>query len=186
MYSKTNIKYIYYLYKNKYYKVPTFGKIFKIIDFGRSIYKYNKNIFCSDSFDKNEDAYGQYNTLPYLNEKKPTLDPNPSFDLCRLASSIFDYLVDDISEIKDLTTCSPIVRLIVEWCQDDKGLNVLYKQCGADRYPEFKLYKMIARCVHKHTPQKQLERSEFKKYLISKYKHEKNHTFIDIDKIPCY
>ena len=186
MYSKTDIKYVYYLYKNKYYKVPTFGKIFKIIDFGRSIYKYNKNIFCSDSFDKNEDAYGQYNTLPYLNEKKPTLDPNPSFDLCRLACSIFDYVVDDMSEIKDLSACSPIVRLIVEWCQDDKGSNVLYKQCGADRYPDFKLYKMIARGVHKHTPQKQVERSEFKKYVIPKYKHEKNHTFINIDKIPCY
>ena len=186
MYSKTDIKYVYYLYKNKYYKVPTFGKIFKIIDFGRSIYKYNKNIFCSDSFDKNEDAYGQYNTPPYLNEKKPTLDPNPSFDLCRLACSIFDYVVDDMSEIKDLSACSPIVRLIVEWCQDDKGSNVLYKQCGADRYPDFKLYKMIARGVHKHTPQKQVERSEFKKYVIPKYKHEKNHTFINIDKIPCY
>ena len=186
MYSKTDIKYVYYLYKNTYYKVPTFGKIFKIIDFGRSIYKYNKNIFCSDSFDKNEDAYGQYNTLPYLNENKPTLDPNPSFDLCRLACSIFDYVVDDMSEIKDLSVCSPIVRLIVEWCQDDKGSNVLYKQCGDDRYPDFKLYKMIARCVHKHTPQKQLERSEFKKYIIHKYKSEKNHVFMNIDKIPSY
>jgi hypothetical protein len=186
MYSKTDIKYVYYLYKNTYYKVPTFGKIFKIIDFGRSIYKYNKNIFCSDSFDKHEDAYGQYNTLPYLNENKPTLDPNPSFDLCRLGCSIFDYLVDDMSEIKDLSVCSPIVRLIVEWCQDDKCSNVLYKQCGADRYPDFKLYKMIARGVHKHTPQKQLERSEFKKYVIHKYKSEKNHVLIDIDKIPSY
>jgi hypothetical protein len=186
MYSKTDIKYVYYLYKNTYYKVPTFGKIFKIIDFGRSIYKYNKNIFCSDSFDKNEDAYGQYNTLPYLNENKPTLDPNPSFDLSRLACSIFDYLVDDMSKIKDLTVCSPIVRVIVEWCQDDKGSNVLYKQCGADRYPDFKLYKMIARGVHKHTPQKQLERNEFKKYVIPKYKSEKNHVFMNIDKIPSY
>jgi hypothetical protein len=186
MYSKTDIKYVYYLYKNTYYKVPTFGKIFKIIDFGRSIYKYNKNIFCSDSFDKNEDAYGQYNTLPYLNENKPTLDPNPSFDLCRLACSIFDYLVDDMREIKDLTVCAPIVQLIAEWCQDDKGSNVLYKQCGADRYPDFKLYKMIARGVHKHTPQKQLERSAFKKYVIHKYKSDKSHRFINIDAIPCY
>ena len=186
MYSTTDIKYVYYLYKNTYYKVPTFGKIFKIIDFGRSIYKYNKNIFCSDSFDKNEDAYGQYNTLPYLNEKKPRLDPNPSFDLCRLACSIFDYVVDNMSEIKDLSACTPVVRLIVEWCQDDKGSNVLYKQCGADRYPDFKLYKMIARSVHKHTPQKQLDRPEFKKYVIHKYKSEKNHAFINIDTIPSY
>ena len=38
MYNKTEKKYIYYHYNKKYYKVPTFGRIFKIIDFGRSIY----------------------------------------------------------------------------------------------------------------------------------------------------
>ena len=36
------------------------------------------------------------------NEKKPRLEPNYSFDLCRLACSIFDYLVEDFDEIKDL------------------------------------------------------------------------------------
>jgi hypothetical protein len=34
MYMSTEKKYIYYCFKNKYYRVPTFGKIFKIIDFG--------------------------------------------------------------------------------------------------------------------------------------------------------
>ena len=44
---------------------------------------------------------------------------------------------------------------------------VLYKNNGDDRYPDFKLYKMISRCVHNHTPQSQLERKEFNKFLIS-------------------
>ena len=69
MYNTTTKKYIYYLHNKKYYKVPTFGRLFKIIDFGRSIYKYNDNIFCSDSFKRGNDAASQYNCEPYLNNK---------------------------------------------------------------------------------------------------------------------
>jgi len=166
MYNTTDIKFIYYCYKKKYYKVPTYGRIFKIIDFGRSIYKFDGKLFCSDSFQAGGDAATQYNTEPYLNEKKPRLEPNYSFDLCRLACSIFDYIIEDFEEVNDLSKCKdPIKRLIVEWCLDDKGINMLYKNNGTDRYPDFKLYKMIARCVHNHTPQAQLERQEFKKFL---------------------
>ena len=183
MYNETDKKFIYYYYKKKYYKVPTFGRIYKIIDFGRSIFKYDGKLFCSDSFQTGGDAATQYNTEPYLNEKKPRLEPNYSFDLCRLACSIFDYVIDDIEEVKDLSKCDdPIKRLIVEWCLDDKGINMLYKNNGTDRYPDFKLYKMIARCVHNHTPQAQLERSEFKAYLFD---GQVTTDFINIDEIPA-
>jgi hypothetical protein len=185
MYNKTDKKYIYYCYKKTYYKVPTFGRIFKIIDFGRSIYKFDGKLFCSDSFQVGGDAATQYNTEPYLNEKKPRLEPNFSFDLCRLACSIFDYIINDIEEVKDLSNCNdPIKRLIVEWCLDDKGINMLYKNNGTDRYPDFKLYKMIARCVHNHIPQAQLERPEFAAY--AKFKGEIPEQVINIDNIPSY
>jgi hypothetical protein len=183
MYNETDKKYLFYCYKKKYYKVPTFGRIFKIIDFGRSIYKFNNNLFCSDSFQIGGDAATQYNTEPYLNPLKPRLEPNYSFDLCRLACSIFDYIIDDIQEVRELEKCKdPIKRLIVEWCLDDKGINMLYKNNGDDRYPDFKLYKMIARCVHDHTPQAQLERPEFKAF--SNFKGDIPADVIDIDKIP--
>jgi hypothetical protein len=180
MYCETKLKYVYYLYKNKYYKVPTHGRIFKIIDFGRSIYKFQNKLFCSDSFEFKGDASSQYNTEPFLNDKKPRLDPNYSFDLCRLACSIFDYLVDDINDVKNLKKCSPLVRLIVEWCLDDKGVNLLYKNNGMERYPDFKLYKMIARCVHNHTPHAQLEREEFKPFLTTKNEVSLEH-LVNID-----
>ena len=116
----------------------------------------------------NGDAATQYNTEPYFNDKKPRLEPNPSFDLCRLACSIFDYIIDDFEEMKDISKIKdPIKRLIFEWCLDDKGINMLYKTNGVERYPEFKLYKMIARCVHCHTPQAQLERPEFDNFRFS-------------------
>ena len=186
MYVTTNKKYIYYCYKKKYYKVPTFGKIFKIIDFGRAIYKLGGKVFCSDSFQLGGDAATQYNTEPYLNDKKPRLEPNFSFDLCRLACSIFDYVVDDIDDIKNLSECDPIVRLIVEWCIDDNGINVLYKNNGAERYPDFKLYKMIARCVHNHTPVAQLDRPEFSKFVCQKSNVAKGELIINIDDLPSY
>ncbi|BAT21951.1 hypothetical protein [Yellowstone lake mimivirus] len=78
------------------------AEFFKIIDFGRSIYKFQNKLFCSDSFEYKGDASSQYNTEPFLNDKKPRLDPNYSFDLCRLACSIFDYVVDDINDVKNL------------------------------------------------------------------------------------
>jgi len=167
--------------------VPTFGRIFKIIDFGRSIFKFDGKVFCSDSFQIGGDAATQYNTEPYFNEKKPRLEPNFSFDLCRLACSIFDYVIDDFEEIKFLSkTMDPIKSLIVEWCLDDNGVNMLYKNNGVERYPDFKLYKMIARCVHNHTPQAQLERPEFDNF--SKFNGDiKNiDEVINIDKIPSH
>ena len=185
MYISTNKKFIHYCYKKKYYKVPTFGRIFKIIDFGRAIYKYNGKTFCSDSFQAGGDAATQYNIEPYFNDKKPRLEPNFSFDLCRLACSIFDYVIDDISDIKNIETLEPIAKLINDWCIDDNGINVLYKNNGAERYPDFKLYKMIARCVHKHTPAAQLERPEFNKFVTTKNSIGKTDV-INIDDLPVY
>ena len=186
MYVPTNRKFLYYTFKKKTYKVPTFGKIYKIIDFGRAIYKLNGKTFCSDSFQTGGDAATQYNTEPYFNDKKPRLEPNFSFDLCRLACSIFDYVVDDFEMIKNINDCSPLVKLIVEWCIDDNGINVLYKNNGVERYPDFKLYKMIARYVHKHTPLDQLERKEFSKFIVSSKNIPKTETIINIDELPSY
>jgi hypothetical protein len=186
MYNSTNKKFIYYCYKKNYYKVPTFGKIFKIIDFGRAIYKLNGKVFCSDSFQTGGDAATQYNTEPYLNDKKPRLEPNYSFDLCRLACSIFDYIIDDVANIKNTETLEPIAKLINDWCIDDNGINVLYKNNGSERYPDFKLYKMIARCVHNHCPSAQLDRPEFSKFSISKNNIDKKEFVNNIDEMPIY
>jgi len=181
MYNKTDKKYIYYCYNKKYYKVPTFGRLFKIIDFGRSIYKFQGKVFCSDSFNRGGDAVTQYNIEPYFNDKKPRLEPNYSFDLCRLACSLFDYFIDDLKYINKPELLDPVTNIIVDWCKDDNGTNLLYKSDGNERYPEFKLYKMIARHVHNHTPHVQLERKEFKKFLFLKKDVPANENVINID-----
>ena len=68
----------------------------------------------------------------------------------------------------------PLVKLVVSWCKDDKNRNILYKNNGEERYPEFKLYKMIARTVHGCTPQSQLELPLFQSYKISKKNYQKS------------
>jgi len=187
MYNTTNEKYIVYVYDNKWYKVPTFGRIFKIIDFGRSIYKFQGQLFCSDSFKHGEDAATQYNIEPYFNDKKPRIEPNMSFDLCRLGCSLLNYVLDNLEELKYVSKLKcPLKRLIIEWCTDDKGVNVLYDGHGNDRYPDFKLYKMIARRVHQHTPERQLERPEFSKFLMRGGPVKNVKTVLKLDRIPCY
>ncbi len=167
MYVSTDKEYLVYKYEHVYYLVPTFGKIMKIIDFGRSIYRVNGVVYCSDSFSKDGDAYGQYNTEPFMNQNKPRIDPNYSFDLCRLGCSMYDFIIDHDEAVNDDSQLDDFQKTIVRWCSDDNGKNVLYKKSGEERYPDFKLYKMIARGVHKHTPYEQLKFPFFSKYEIS-------------------
>jgi hypothetical protein len=67
---------------------------------------------------------------------------------------------------------------------DDNDKNILYKRTGEERYPNFKLYKMIARTVHKHTPQEQLEFPIFKQFLCKKV--DNNENIMEIDNLPVY
>jgi len=188
MYINTEIEFLYYELNGKKYKIPTYGRIYKIIDFGRGIYKFNGNIFCSDSFSSGGDAYTQYNFEPFFNKNKPRLEPNYSFDLCRLGCSIYDFIIDDDEEFDEM---DEFQKTIHRWCLDDNGKNVLYKKNGDERYPGFKLYKMIARTVHNHLPQSQLEYPFFSKFLITdkewkKIDKKEQLLLVCIDKIPCY
>ena len=186
MYINTDIEFLYYKIQGLVYQVPTYGKIYKLIDFGRSIYRFQGHVFCSDSFAPNGDANGQYNFEPYFDESKPRLDPNYSFDLCRLGTSIYDFIIEDdhnVSEFDDLQ------QTIYRWCLDDNGKNVLYKRNGDERYPNFKLYKMIARTVHQHTPEEQLKYpifSQFVRYEENEEEGSDNSDILDIDGLPDY
>jgi len=174
MYVETEEKFLYYRIDGVCYKVPTNGRIFKLIDFGRAIYRFSGKTFCSDSFAPNGDAATQYNCEPYFNEKKPRIDPNPSFDLCRLGCSLYDFVCRD-DEVK-----TPLQKLVDSWCNDDYGKSVLYKATGQERYPDFKLYKMIARTVNNLVPKEQLKQDIFKKYVCEE------DVCIDIDALPKY
>jgi hypothetical protein len=123
-----------------------------------------------------------------MDENKPRLEPNMSFDLCRLGCSIFDFIMevdDDPQEFDDFQ------NTVYRWCMDDNEKNVLYKKNGEERYPSFKLYKMIARTVHKHSPEEQLKFPLFTQFEMTAKQQKKdfkktNMTFMNIDEIPAY
>ena len=73
-------------------------------------------------------------------------------------------------------------KLIIKWTKDDKGRNILYKNNGEERYPDFKLYKMIVRTVHNHIPENELSNPLFSSYKSSKKKIKKG-KIINIDKM---
>ena len=177
MYVSTNEEFLYYKYNDVFYKVPTYGRIFKIIDFGRSIYTYKGQTFCSDSFAPGGDAATQYNFPPYYNNKQPFLEPNYSFDLCRLGCSIHDFIIEDKPR-------GEFQKTIHRWCLDDKKASVLYKKNGSERYPDFKLYKMIAKTVTVHTPQNQLSFPFFSQFKTSSV--PASEICMDITAIPSY
>jgi hypothetical protein len=200
MFIETTEEFIYYLYENQFYKVPTYGRIFKIIDFGRAIYKFNGELICSDSYHPKGDAATQYNFPPYYNPNKPTVEPNYSFDLCRFACALFDYFIYDLRKVEKLCKSDPIIKLVVKWTMDDKGRNVLYKSSGEERYPDFKLYKMISRSVHNHIPANEIHNPLFDEYKITYKKYKKHaalaarflkdgkntHIMMNVDTLPSY
>jgi hypothetical protein len=181
MYVNTDEEFLYYKFNHKTYKVPTYGKIYKIIDFGRGIYKFEGKMYCSDSFASGGDGHTQYNCEPFMDENKPRIDPNYSFDLCRLGCSIYDFIIDD-DENKD--EYDELQKTIYRWCCDDNGKNILYKKNGEERYPNFKLYKMIARTVHHHTPEEQLNFPLFSQYETNDVLNSES--IMDIDLLPDY
>lgn len=175
----TRHKYLWYKYLGQTYRVPTMGRVYKIIDFGRSIYTVGGVRICSDAFDRHGDAYSQYNTEPFFDPEKPRLDPNPSFDLCRLAISLFDLVIPDPHvDWRELT--NPAQSIIFKLCLDDEGRNMVCKRDGSERYLDFKLYKMISRCVHIHTPHAQLYSKELSQFRMHKRPSPKDRR-LDLD-----
>ena len=182
MFQKTEKQYINYYYNDKYYRVPTYGKIYKIIDFGRAIYKFKDKQISSDCFYNKGEASGQYNFSVFRNKNKKEIKPNKAFDLTRLGCSLYDHYVEDVENDSNKS----LIKLITDWITDDNNKNILYKKNGEERYPDFKLYKMITRKCTKNTPESQLTRPLFQKFISSKKKIGKKAPIINVEKMPSY
>jgi hypothetical protein len=138
----------------------------------------------SSSFNPEGDASTQYNCEPYYNPEKKVIEPNFSFDLCRLACSLYEDLWDDdVVQREDL---NEVENMILDWCMDYKNRNIVIKNNGDVRYEGFKLYKMITRTVHDHIPSAQLSRDIFKKYITTKINKKIKKKIVNLDTIPDY
>jgi hypothetical protein len=161
------------------FRVPTYGKIFRIIDFGRAIFRVGQKWFISDDYEQGGDAESQYNFGPLTNPKEPMIYPNPSFDLCRYAVSVLEALYPEmpienldgvvLSKEDDWViheTVSPLWNLLWSWLIDDEGKNVLRDEDGTERFPDFDLYQQISQHIFNAKPQEQIHKKIFADFVL--------------------
>lgn len=181
LWRSTTQRFLYYRTKSgTFWRVPTFGKIFSIIDFGRSIFRLGSHQWISDDHWPDQDAGDQYNFGPFYNSSKPKVLPNPSFDLCRLAVSLIDGLFEEYPEKKKgkkvpilsqegewiiYETRSPLFNMLWSWTVDDAGHTIYETEEGEEKYDGFDLYIRIAQDVHHAVPKDQLNRSIFNPFI---------------------
>jgi len=165
MYVKTDQEFLYYNCNGIFYKVPTFGYLIKIIDFERGLISIrlsgmkDSKFIMSDHFAISEEAGGQYNYGPFYNPKYPEIKPCPSFDLVRLATSLFWDLFPEGPYHEDYNT-NVLFCMFKRWLTMDDGSSIMFgkKDPQADRYEGFMIYKAIARyCRESAVPRKELE-----------------------------
>ena len=150
MFKPTKEKYLYYHINNTFYKIPTFGKIVKIIDFARATFKHDGTVYFSDVFAKDGEAEGQYDFPCKSNNFR--YNTNPSFDLVRLATTIKERLDN-----------KPAIRnLINKWMMTDYGSNIGYQT------DDFQLYVSISNDCHNAIPVEVIKSKIFKQFEISK------------------
>ena len=179
MWRETKEKYIWYrAHDGTTWRVPTHGKIFAIIDYGRAIFRIHNKHWLSDEFLRSEDAGGQYNYGPIYDKTRPKVMPNRSFDLCRLAISVLDGLYpdelpDEVEEGKPMSgdddwimreTKSALCNLLWSWTVDDAGKTVYTDAEGEYAHPGFDLYIHIAAHCHAAIPVEQLRKPAFDRF----------------------
>jgi len=164
MYVDTAEEFLHYNCEGKFYKVPTYGKLIKIIDFERGVASVrllgmkDPKIFMSDHFNIDEEAAGQYNCEPEYLQKYPMIKPNPSFDLARLATSLFWDLFPEGPECLDYRD-NTVFNFFTKWMKMEDGSSVMFgkKDSRHDRYHGFHLYKAIGRFCKDAVPRTEIE-----------------------------
>lgn len=164
MYTPTTQTHLYYKHHGVAYCVPTYGYVMKIIDFDRAIVSVRligmkePRQFVSSQFQSEDEAAGQYNLEPFGDPSRPRIPPNPSFDLCRFATSMF---WDMFPEGPDHSYTHPLFEVFKQWMTQSDGSSVFFRKQKDrhDRYHGFDLYKAIARyCKDSATPRRELSK----------------------------
>lgn len=182
VWSATEKEFLYYAKRDgTTWKVPTYGKIFQIIDFGRAVFKLGDKVVYSDDFRVGNDAATQYNFGEFAVKKEAIVTPNPSFDLCRLAVSLFEAVFPHKMEGKKSgrimsseegmemrETDSDLFNTMWTWMVTDSRENVLIDADGNEKYPSFDLYKVIAEECHMARPRDQVEKKPFNGFKVKR------------------
>ena len=107
MCQKTKLEYLYYRGSNgKHFKVPTYGKIVKIIDWGRATVKYKNNNLGNQCFDPDGDVFGQYHPPTSINHKRRLVYPNSSIDMVMFAYTMLESFYINSPDYKSVNLSS--------------------------------------------------------------------------------
>ena len=164
MYCQTDKTFLYYKFNNIYFKVPTHGYIFKIIDFGRSIFDFHNKTFFNDNFSKHGEAEGQYtypiDSLLFKKRKEIPIYPSFHFDMCRLATTIIDVCEIDFN--KDYKEKQTFVDFIINLTMDINGDSL------SKLKDDFNMYVSISKYANNSLPRDIIQNYIFKNMRIKK------------------
>ena len=164
MFTSTSKTFLYYKFNNIYYKVPTHGYLFKIIDFGRAIFTFHNRLFFNDTFEKHGEAEGQYskpfNKLSFQEKENTPIKQNFNFDLCRLAITILD--VCEFNKNINYGTKQAFIDFVYNMTLTD-NCESLY-----DLEDDFNMYVAISKHASNALPKNIIQNIIFNNYRIKK------------------
>jgi hypothetical protein len=165
LFKPTTYEYLYYNVAGKYYKIPTYGFMVKIIDWNRATFEINGTYFKNECFDRDGDCYGQFIFPENYYYCKKTIIPNEHTDLALLASSIIDE--------DNMPKNTKIYELVKGWCTNKYGV------CIPEKYSEFDMYKESSKCKNSN-PTNLFNSPIFSQYRIFKKYIPKSETIYHI------
>lgn len=164
MYKPTRQKYLYYQLNDKqYFKVPTFGKILKIIDWGRSTFLFQDKRLHNQCFYRDQDVFGQYiyenKAFDFSNTPRYKQVPfNSSADMGMVIYNLYCITRDKVPRH---SRCE-FYQWLQNQCLNIKGINK-YSAC---KKLNFTLYKELVRHEKNKQPNYLLQDDIFKNYLL--------------------
>lgn len=152
LFKKTEKSFLFYKIKSKYYKIPTFNKIYKIIDWGRGTFNINNFIGNNNVFDINGEAFGQFVNKKVNNKGIKEIKFNKSNDLCILADSILS--------LNKINIETDLFQFINSWLFSKK----LNKFITSENMSKFDFYKQCS--YGDKLPNKEIENNIFNKFIV--------------------
>ncbi len=157
MCKKTDRKFLYYqLSENKYFKIPTYGRIIKLIDWGRAVLELPSQKIWNNCFNLDFEVFGQYYPPNEYTSQKTTVLPNSSFDMTIFTHSLLD---PDYNLPND-----NFIKFLHRICHLKNGVNIYQKYENLN----FGLYCEIAKYADQGDPIKLVQDPIFNEFLVDK------------------